>query len=288
MKGTKLAAWVVVLMFALGSVTFAWTAMYTVDPWQAGNSGNECAAASLQTGVTYEYHCKIDWGDANMSGAYVCPYTYDEDGNPEDYGDNTITITTGDNKYFDWSALYPIGAVIVKGGNAANIFAYDPQAESDTGLYAPPTGKKRNIPMVSHTTFCWNPEEEEWCWEDETAWAAGNRYVEQGNWATYTPYVANSTVTLYAGQTMDAGTVHFSEAVDGYVTITIALNEGWRFAPVDENVKIQDYAEAPSGNPSPGLFDWKGTADTSPFSIQVPLNNFYGVHVDVQHRVPCE
>ncbi|MFH1716887.1 MAG: Ig-like domain-containing protein [Planctomycetota bacterium] len=129
---------------------------------------------------------------------------------------------------------------------------------------------------------------EECAWEDETAWADGERYVAQGNWATYTPYAGEELdVTLYAGQTMDAGTVHFSAPVDNVVTITITLNAGWRFADVAENVKIQDYMDAPSGNPSPGLFDWKGYATGSSFSIDVPANNFYGVHVDVEWE-DCE
>lgn len=126
---------------------------------------------------------------------------------------------------------------------------------------------------------------EECDWQSETAWADGDLYNAdgKGNWATYTPYVADSIVTLYAGQTMDAGTVAFSASDGGNVTITITLNEGWRFADVDENVKIQDYATAPSGNPSPGLFAHKGDAAGSPFSITVPLNNYYGVHVNVEY-----
>lgn len=119
-------------------------------------------------------------------------------------------------------------------------------------------------------------------WIGETAWAAGDRYVESGNWATYTAYVADSTVTLYAGQTLEAGTVHFSGAVDGEVTITVALNPGWRFKDVGENVKVQDYDSAPSGNPAPGLFAHKGYATASSFSIDVPQNSFYGVHVNVE------
>jgi len=125
------------------------------------------------------------------------------------------------------------------------------------------------------------------CYADETAWAAGPRYAKKGNWATYTPYVAGSTVTLYAGQTMEAGTVHFSAAADGKVTITITLNDGWKFADAGENVKIQDYASAPSGNPAPGRFAWKGTATSSSFSIDVPENKFYGVHADLLHSVEC-
>jgi len=130
--------------------------------------------------------------------------------------------------------------------------------------------------------------EEEPCFEfmDETAWAAGTRYVSRGNWATFTPYVPDSTVNLYAGQTMLAGTVYFSTPVDGWVTITITLTPPWEFAPVFENMKVQDYAEAPSGNPSPGLFAWKTTAP--PATITVPLNNFYGVHADVGYWVEVE
>jgi len=130
--------------------------------------------------------------------------------------------------------------------------------------------------------------EEEPCFEfmDETAWAAGTRYVTRGNWATFTPYVPGSTVNLYAGQTMLAGTVYFSAPVDGWVTITITLTPPWEFAPVSENIKVQDYEFAPSGNPSPGLFAWKTTAP--PATITVPLNNFYGVHADVGYWVEVE
>lgn len=119
--------------------------------------------------------------------------------------------------------------------------------------------------------------------EEETAWADGPRYTQQGNWATYTPYNGvENTVTLYAGQTHVAGNVHFSAPSGGQVTITITLAPGWHFQNVAENVKIQDYASAPAGNPNPGGFDHKATAASSPFSIQVPQNNFYGVHVDVE------
>jgi hypothetical protein len=120
--------------------------------------------------------------------------------------------------------------------------------------------------------------------KDETGWAAGTRYTSKGNWATYTPYVAESTVKLFAGQTMEAGEVSFSSVVDGKVTITITLNCGWHFDDVSDNVKIQDYKSAPSGNPSPGKFAWKRCATKSGFSIKVPANNFYGVHVDLLHE----
>ena len=130
---------------------------------------------------------------------------------------------------------------------------------------------------------------------DETAWAANgdtpgeNRYVTQGNWATYVEYHGEEkTVTLFAGQDVNIGTVTFSAPVAGNVTITINLNDDGAFQNVGENVKIQDYSTAPSGNPAPGGFDHKGNADAGEkmFEIVVPENNFYGVHVDA--AVDCK
>jgi hypothetical protein len=125
------------------------------------------------------------------------------------------------------------------------------------------------------------------CWTgtDETAWAAGSRYVDQGSWATYTTYegVAKS-VTLLAGQAIGAGTVTFSAPDNGLVTITIALNDSATFRMVAANIKIQDYATAPSGNPAIGGFAHKATVTDQTqksVSIVVPQNSFYGVHVDV-------
>jgi hypothetical protein len=127
----------------------------------------------------------------------------------------------------------------------------------------------------------------------ETAWAANGdvplqlRYTDQGNWATYVEYAAKTT-TLFAGQTKNVGMVTFSAVSGGKVTITVNLTGGWEFEDVAENLKIQDYASAPSGNPSPGGFDHKKTCDVSgtTCSIEVPANNFYGVHVNVGWWIP--
>jgi hypothetical protein len=120
------------------------------------------------------------------------------------------------------------------------------------------------------------------CYQGETAWATGPRYVSRGNWATYTPYAAGS-VNVYAGQNMLAGTATMSAVVDGNVTITIALNADWSFQDVSNPVKIQGYSVAPSGNPSPGRFANKGNS----LSVTVPAANFYGIHLDVQKAVQC-
>ncbi len=115
----------------------------------------------------------------------------------------------------------------------------------------------------------------------ETAWAAGDRYISRGNWATYTHYDGELlTVDLFAGQTKDAGDVTFSTPNDGMITITIDLADGWFLQAVDEPVKIQGYDTAPSGNPPAGSFNtYKGEL----LQVTVPAYNFYGVHLDLQN-----
>jgi hypothetical protein len=125
---------------------------------------------------------------------------------------------------------------------------------------------------------------------DETAWASNELGVPgtlpynpggTGDWATYVAYASDKTVTLYAGQTIDVGTVEFSAPTGGTVDITITLTGGWQFFGDGDNVMVQDYASPPSGNPSPGLFDWKEHASGTSHTITVPLNDYYGVHAVV-------
>jgi hypothetical protein len=186
--------------------------------------------------------------------------------------------------------------VYVKGGPGGNLYNYCcPMDEacgvaSDCGLHAPVNPNNNEYYGVSHVDFCLCYVPEERCYEDETAWGAGLRYVDRGNWATYTPYFGEElTVTLFAGQTYEAGVVNFSAPVGGLVTITIVLNSGFEFNLEEiEPVKVQDCDIAPSGNPAPGLFDWKDAEILDNIAvIVVPENNFYGVHVDVLREVDC-
>jgi hypothetical protein len=135
------------------------------------------------------------------------------------------------------------------------------------------------------------PSEDDECWADETAWGAGTRYVAKGNWATYSAYVPDSTVILYAGQDYEAGTVYFSAPDgDGNITITVELADGFKFADVEENLKIQGYEVAPDGNPDVGSFEHKFDVDPDASSFTtgpIPLANFYGVHADLLRRIEC-
>jgi hypothetical protein len=192
-----------------------------------------------------------------------------------------------------WSFVPPTGkclesiAFIVKGGAAANVYVYGPDLYSDTGL-ASPINPSDGSAGLSNLTICYSLRDcdDQKCYDGETAWAAGTRYVTRGNWATYSTKSALETgVTLWAGQNINAGTVKLENG-----EIVITLNSGFRFASTEENVKIQDYSGKPAAsNPAPGQFSTKGTAVNSPFSIPVPTDGvkFYGVHVDVEREVAC-
>ncbi len=132
------------------------------------------------------------------------------------------------------------------------------------------------------------------CYCIRNGWGEGTRYVHQGSWATYTAYngVAES-VTLWS-QDENAGTVSFSDPVDGMVTITITLNNRWYFnmhgpGKLVESVHIQDYMDPPPPViPVPGQFAYKYFAwGHQPFTTTLPLANFYGVNVYLSHSIPC-
>ncbi|TVP46209.1 MAG: hypothetical protein EA341_14025, partial [Mongoliibacter sp.] len=131
-------------------------------------------------------------------------------------------------------------------------------------------------------------------WFGETAWADGSQYANIANWFTYTPYNGEAnTVTLYAGQTLKAGEVSLSASAGGKVTITITLEEGWRFSNVSDNVKIQGYSGTPQWNkPRLGQFANKRSVPQSENTVTLEVNTaqFYGIHVDVEEEreVECE
>jgi hypothetical protein len=79
---------------------------------------------------------------------------YDQDGDVFDSDFPTgLTVTVTDDTYVSWSSTFGIGAVIVKGGNDANVYVYDPQSTSDSGLASPPNASG-NFANLSNITFC--------------------------------------------------------------------------------------------------------------------------------------
>ncbi|TVR40701.1 MAG: hypothetical protein EA392_03175 [Cryomorphaceae bacterium] len=202
-----------------------------------------------------------------------------------------------DGIHVNWSYTDPDGelcigdmAVIVKGGPSAHVYYYPEGGSSDAGITAPINPNTGTPYGLSNLTFCYDlvpcDDEDDPCYQDETAWADGPRYRPKGNWATYTPYEAGDVI-LYAGQHHNAGTVNLSEVMGGMVTITITLNEGFMLnTEKSESVKIQGYMNTPpSNNPAPGLFNtYKGDQ----LMVTVSAFNFYGIHLDLLREVDCD
>lgn len=76
-------------------------------------------------------------------------------------GPGSITWTTSDGVYLDWSSTFGIDAVLVKGGPNAHLYVYNPPvlAFGDTDLHSPinPSG---NPAAISHVEFCFNRRDE--------------------------------------------------------------------------------------------------------------------------------
>lgn len=76
------------------------------------------------------------------------------------FTDGTLTVDvvvsdSPDGQVFSWESNIGVDAVIVKGGPSANVYFYDPEATSDSGLHAPatPSGKWAGL---SHISFCYD------------------------------------------------------------------------------------------------------------------------------------
>lgn len=68
-----------------------------------------------------------------------------------------LDITVTDGTYVAFNSTFAIGAAIVKGNNDANIYVYEPQVTSDSGL-ASPVNNGGQTAGLSNLTFCWNPQ----------------------------------------------------------------------------------------------------------------------------------
>lgn len=155
----------------------------------------------------------------------------------------------------------------------------------------------------------------------ETAWGAGDRFVEQGNWATYITYTVECeeptpacsyetawggdteggggkgwwyyfdpskglTQTIWAGQIINVGNVTVSGCSDGKATITITLTDGWELQDVDKDGKpVTEPVKIQGYDEIPDERPPAGKFETyksnSP-TVEVPCFNYYAIHLDVQ------
>lgn len=167
---TKKYTWIVVLALLLASVTAALAA----TPSSPTSDGGITPYIVDNPGPGGNVTCDMV-GDFEFSTARI---NYNDGVFDADFPAG-LTVTT-DGTYVTWNSSFGIGAVIVKGSNAANIYEYVPQAYGDSGLASPinASGKPAGL---SNITFCWNPEPPptQWCspgyWRQEhhlDSWAA--------------------------------------------------------------------------------------------------------------------
>ncbi len=257
----------------------------------ANPGGNRtCAEVATATGLSFA----LSSGKLDYDGG-----TFKNDDGSAGSWPAGFTVTVTDGKFVSWSYSKPNYrlvnvALIVKGSDAANIYAYAGPS-SDSGLASPLNNSGRPADL-SNLTICYTEEIIPTpCTENQTAWAglninpAGQRYTTKGNWAYWvTRMQLQNSVTVWAGQHINVGTAVLRN--DNRIEIT--LINGWKFKSGEnvENVKIEFYTSAPSGNPSPGRFRYKNTAEGSSYvSGVVPANaSHFGIHLDVEKSIPCE
>lgn len=159
------------------------------------------------TGLGYDFGMKLNYPDDSTGGTYPL-------------GSGTVTWST-DGTYVNWSSTFGVDAVIVKGGSNANVYEYDPPAESygDTGLVSP-NNASGDPAGLSHVEFCFDYEvtvsktanptyTRTFAWEIEKS-------VTPAEWDLFTGDSGTSEYTVEV--TKDAGT-DSNWAVNGSIII---------------------------------------------------------------------
>lgn len=150
----------------------------------ANNGGNRtCAEVLAAFPESDPFYCgvKIDYNNGAFAGAF--PSGLD------------VTVTYG--KYVSFKMddciqfgdkLYRIGAVIVKGSNAANVYFYPDGTMGDSGL-ASPINASGNPAGLSNLTFCFV--------ECKPLILAAKCYYHSGKTETYQPFALSSGIYLF-------------------------------------------------------------------------------------------
>ncbi|HEY9113561.1 MAG TPA: hypothetical protein VIN10_02610 [Bacteroidales bacterium] len=156
------------------------------------------------------------------------------------FGFNAINGACGNDYYFSAYAVLQDGTVISASDIYSSICCTDPYCET---------------------------------YQTETAF--GGNSVGAGNaWWYYYKVADGGPQTIYAGQSIEIGTVNFSNG-----QIIINFTGGWELTDDSESVKIQGYTTLPSRRPPAGRFTtYKGTS----LVVSVPSFPYYIIHLDVQ------
>ena len=163
-------------------------------------------------------------------------------------GGNTITLTVKDTSggpTFDWSSTLPLDVVIVKGGDNANIYRYDPEATGDTALHAPVNPNNGTYYGLSHVEICYDYEVSvgktaettftrtfHWDIEKSVSPASWSLFAGASGTSTYTvaltrtgftdsDWVVGGTVTVTNDTPFDASVTGISDGMEGIGAVTL-------------------------------------------------------------------
>lgn len=248
-----------------------------VDPTNNPGRLNAIVAPTFILGnpVMSDFCDYISTGNINRNKDEFGSYYWDAE-----FPDGIAVSLSADGKYLNWTAPEGICvmAVIVKGGPNANIYYYNGNVSSDGNLVSPDHPRAGQIPAVSHVSFCYR-----YCDGDcqtETAFGGntGINVGQPGAWWYYYNASSGGVQTIWAGQTIDVGTV---TVVAGVVNIT--LTGGWQLEDVDDPVKIKGYNVLPTKRPAAGQFTGEGTYKGSDLTdINIGIYSYYVIHLDVE------
>ena len=108
----------------------------------ANNGGNRtCSEVGLEYFNDADYYA-FETARVNYNGSFSENFP------------NGLTVTTNGTSV-SFNSTFSIGAAIVKGSNDANVYVYQPEEMSDSGL-ASPVNASGGSAGLSNLTFCWN------------------------------------------------------------------------------------------------------------------------------------
>jgi hypothetical protein len=170
--------------------------------------------------ITCEEVGEAFFGDSGHYTGSTTRNNYDKDtdsfADPWPTGLN-VTVTADTSVAF--TSTFKIGAVIVKGGDAANNYVYVPQDNADSGLAAPPNASDGSAGL-SNLTFCWR-------YEVAVSKTANTSYKRTYSWdidksADTTDVVLSPGQSYLVNYTVDVTSSYVDSdwAVAGKITIT--------------------------------------------------------------------
>lgn len=171
---------------------------------------------------------------------------------------------SGQTQYIGFEATMPMDYIVVKGGNAYNVFHYVPGVASDINLYSPDNGSGQPA-GVSHVAFCFIPrptgaKTAEASWKRYTDWSIDKRATPQqvvmfdgdSHQVEYTVTATALTRQLYR--------------VAGTITVRDPFGFGWNASSVVDTLQFDN-------SPNQFALQWTaqgGDADTLDCSKPAP------------------